>query len=236
DGQRQDDRRTAHRRLPKARRPRSCRPRHGDGRARPHRPTGGRPQTRIGPLSSATHEASTEPTPADPQVTDRGARIGRFVVTAAVRIAKHTMVLQARDPDGSFVAVKLANTMIGGELVDREIDLLRVLGTRPCPGARSVADGTQAGRRYVATRRIPRTDARVAAAELRQGGRPVRALELGARIARAYADLHAAGVLHGQVHPRHVLVDRDGAVGLLDLSVAATASDVPAPARLAARF
>jgi hypothetical protein len=187
-------------------------------------------------LSSATHEASAEPTPADPQVTDRGARIGRFVVTAAVRIAKHTMVLQARDPDGSFVAVKLANTMIGGELVDREIDLLRVLGTRPCPGARSVADGTQAGRRYVATRWIPGTDARVAAAELRQGGRPVRALELGARIARAYADLHAAGVLHGQVHPRHVLVDRDGAVGLLDLSVAATASDVPAPARLAARF
>ena len=157
-------------------------------------------------------------------------------MTAAIRAAKHTTILQGRDPDGSFAAIKLANTTTGSQLVDREIGLLRILDTRSPAGPRSLAEGTQAGRRYVVTRWIPGTDLRLAAAELREGGRPFQALQLARQLARAYADLHAAGILHGQVHPRHTLVDRDASVELLDLSVAATASDLPAPARLAARF
>ena len=49
-------------------------------------------------------------------------------------------------------------------------------------------------------------------------------LDLCGAIAQAYAVLHARGVLHGRVHPRHVLVDGDGSVGLLDFSLAAPAS------------
>jgi DNA-binding helix-hairpin-helix protein with protein kinase domain len=49
-------------------------------------------------------------------------------------------------------------------------------------------------------------------------------LRLCTRIAHAYADLHAVGVLHRQVHPRHVLVDANGSVSLLDFSCAAMLS------------
>jgi serine/threonine-protein kinase len=41
-------------------------------------------------------------------------------------------------------------------------------------------------------------------------------LRLVTRVAGAYARLHARGVLHGDVHPRNVLVQRDGTVRLID--------------------
>jgi serine/threonine-protein kinase len=45
-------------------------------------------------------------------------------------------------------------------------------------------------------------------------------LDMARRICRAYADLHAVGVLHGDVHPRNVLVLRDGGIRLIDLGYA----------------
>ena len=47
-------------------------------------------------------------------------------------------------------------------------------------------------------------------------GRP----EVCAAIAEAYVRLHAAGVLHGDVHPRNVLVNDDGTVRLIDFGLA----------------
>lgn len=41
-------------------------------------------------------------------------------------------------------------------------------------------------------------------------------LRLAAAVADAYARLHARGVVHGDVHPRNLLVERDGTVRLVD--------------------
>jgi len=45
-------------------------------------------------------------------------------------------------------------------------------------------------------------------------------LSLCAEIANAFADVHESGVLHGDVHPRNVLVDGRGRVRLIDLGLA----------------
>ncbi|HYH44239.1 MAG TPA: protein kinase, partial [Thermoanaerobaculia bacterium] len=68
----------------------------------------------------------------------------------------------------------------------------------------------------------PGVDAATAAAEWRERGPEGREelLALCRRIARSYTDLHGRGVLHGDVHPRNVLIDSDGAVWLLDFGVA----------------
>ncbi len=162
-------------------------------------------------------------------------RVGRFEVTALASAGKHATVLQARDADRSFVAVKLAATAVGEQLVEHEQRL--VDGIDPASGLRFVPALVDAGvereQGFLATRWLRGVEARAAASEC-AGRREV--LALCARIARCYAALHAAGVVHGQVHPRHVLVDVDGAVSLLDFAVAASAEIAPPPARLEARF
>jgi serine/threonine protein kinase len=45
-------------------------------------------------------------------------------------------------------------------------------------------------------------------------------LSLCARIAGAFADLHEAGLLHGDVHPRNILVEASGSVRLIDFGLA----------------
>ncbi|HET7433988.1 MAG TPA: lipopolysaccharide core heptose(II) kinase RfaY, partial [Thermoanaerobaculia bacterium] len=50
---------------------------------------------------------------------------------------------------------------------------------------------------------------------------------LCARIANAFATLHERGVIHGDVHPRNVLVQRDGSVRLIDFGNASLDGDAP---------
>ena len=113
--------------------------------------------------------------------------------------------------DGSFVALKLATTRVGaragrarGAHTARARSAMRLRPELRRPGA----DG---GQRWCASRWMRGAAVRAAAAELRDAGSTAGLLALCGRIARAYAALHARGVVHGQVHPRHVLVDGDGA-------------------------
>ncbi len=86
------------------------------------------------------------------------------------------------------------------------------------------------GRAYLEMAYCPGVDAATAAAEWRERpggtGRP-ELLALCRRIAGAYAGLHRRGVLHGDVHPRNVLVDAAGAVWLLDFGVARALDGAP---------
>ena len=158
------------------------------------------------------------------------------MVTAHIARRKHSTLLQARDTDGSFVAVKLARTPAGAELVQRERRLLQSL-TGPVRSAPRVAgSGRTDGRPYCAMSWVHGAEVRVAAAELRDQGSSLELLELCCALARAYGALHASGVLHGRVHPRHVLVDIDGGVGLAGFSLAASGADAPSAAQLAAHF
>lgn len=166
----------------------------------------------------------------------RGIRIDRFTVTAPVRHGKHAIVVQARDQDASFVALKLATTKVGAELVEHQGLVLRPFGAELGAAPRFIASGSAEGQSYCAVSWTPGAEVRTAAAELRAAGHRTTVLALCRDVARAYAALHARAVLHGQVHPRHVLVDGDGTVGLLDFAVAASGRYAPASARLEARL
>jgi hypothetical protein len=169
------------------------------------------------------------------EIPTHGMYIDGFQLTAFARHGKHAAVLQARGGDGSFVALKLATSSLGARLVDRETQMLQSHGDG-CTRPRFVAVGDVDGRRYLASSWLRGTEVRAVASEMRDEGGSVGVLGLCRRVARAYASLHVNGVLHGHVHPRHVLVDGDESVSLLDFSLAHWDSD-PSPAgRLAAPF
>ena len=109
-----------------------------------------------------------------------------------------------------FVAIKARDDEVGDELIDREVGFLQLLDGHLNRGPVD-RFGNRRWRRYCATGWIPGADVRVVASELREQGSPTQRLELCCRLARAYGALHSCGVLHGRVHPRHVLVDVDGA-------------------------
>lgn len=165
----------------------------------------------------------------------RGACVGRFLVTALVSAGRHVSVLQARE-DLSFVALKLARTELGAERIEREARVLRMLGARDGPAARVLATGLAHDRRYSAMSFRQGVDLRGAGAAARQPGRLRELVGLCARIARAYAILHERGVVHGAVHPRHVVEDLDGSISVLDFATAASGADIPPPGWLAGRF
>lgn len=59
---------------------------------------------------------------------------------------------------------------------------------------------------------------------------PAQAVELLEQLAEALAVAHAAGLVHGRVHPGNVLLTRGGAVKLTDLAVSAALPDRAVPA------
>src|SRR4029078_12921136 len=79
------------------------------------------------------------------------------------------------------------------------------------------------GRRYLEIEHLARVDVESEAARLREAdgdSKRTAVRRLSCEIARAYAVLHADGVVHGDVHPRNLLVDRDGHVRLIDFGFA----------------
>ena len=153
-----------------------------------------------------------------------GDRVGGCHVRYAVQIVEDVEVYQAATDDGRRVALKIARPdappATGGLLV-REAAVLRALAGRV--GPRLEQAGEHDGRPYLASAWHDGVDAAEASARLRAIGdrrahRELRALTLA--IVEAYARLHAAGVLHGDVHPRNVLVGAGSTVSLLDFGLA----------------
>ena len=157
---------------------------------------------------------------------ERGMQIGEYAITAVISCGRHATVVQARDAAGRFVALKLPTTTVGEELIAHEQQVLSTL-------SRAVDAGMYDGRPYSATDWVVGAEARVVAADSADRRH---LLQVCRAVARAYAGVHAAGVVHGQVHPRHVLMEDGADATLLDFSVAASAGIAPPPARLEARF
>jgi serine/threonine-protein kinase len=139
-------------------------------------------------------------------------------MTAGAEIRVH----RAHTEDGAVAALKLAHGDIGCLVLAHEERVLRCLPVGPWPAV--IGAGVGAGWDYLALSWVPGADLRAVATELRLEGSRRALARLCADVAKAYAKLHACGVLHGSVHPRNVRVDGDGSVGLLDFAAAAVAS------------
>jgi serine/threonine-protein kinase len=152
-----------------------------------------------------------------------GGEVDGFEVVRAVQVLEDVELYQARRA-GEPVALKALRPgrhAVASMMLAREGAVLRRLDGRVAP--RLVAEGLVDGRPYLAMEWLPGVEVTTAAAELRAGRGPGarRALlELAVAVADAYAALHAAGVLHCDVHPRNLLVAGGGAVGVVDFGVA----------------
>ena len=156
-------------------------------------------------------------------------------VLANVQVLDDTEVHLVRTGDGGHAALKLFNAAGGAtplRRMQREEAILRHLDGKVAP--RVLGAGDRAGAAYLLLEWRPGISAQAAAAEARRAGGESRQalLELCCSIADAYARLHAAGVVHGDVHPRNVLVAADGTVTIIDLGYAVMpASGEPHTAR-----
>lgn len=140
-----------------------------------------------------------------------------FEVLECVQAIEDTELYQVRGPDG-IAALKIERRPGLADGLEWEAAVLEHLGVGVAP--RLLNAGHFGGRRYLAMEWCPGVDAATAAAERRRTGDRPGLLALCHAIAATYADLHGRGVIHGDVHPRNVLVAADGGVRLIDFGLA----------------
>lgn len=149
----------------------------------------------------------------------RDDRVGDLRIVEPIDVVLDTEVYLVRTADGAFAALKMARGGAEARLQDsfaHEAAILRQLGGR-C-GPRLVALGQADGRPYLAVEWIRGVDANIAAAVARGRG-PANRAELAGilkAVAEAYARLHAEGIVHGDIHPRNLLIDGLGRAVLID--------------------
>ena len=164
-----------------------------------------------------------------------GAPVPGGTVARVLQVLDDTEVHLVSHPDGGQSVLKVeraAGTSVRGRL-RREAACLAHLDGAIAP--RLLGQGELEGRAYVEVELVLGSDVGAAAVEWRErGGAAGRAglLSLARGLAEAYAALHERGVLHGDVHPRNALVERDGRVRLIDFGLASGAPGgaLPAPA------
>ena len=135
---------------------------------------------------------------------DSGAMIGAWKIVRCASLIEDSEIYQLRN--GSEVAaLKIARHKKSNlkTLFENEVEILRHLeGSGIAP--RLLESGVHDERPYLIAEWIAGVDAGVAAAQRRHDRASL--IDLCASVAAAYAELHARGVLHADVHPRNVLV------------------------------
>ncbi len=151
-----------------------------------------------------------------------GTHVDGWSVVRCVQTQQDTELYQARDGEGRWVALKICRSgdSVAAAALRRESLLLRALDGKVNP--RPVKEGEWEGRRYLAMEWVEGVDAITAAVEFRRRGdaESLQALmRLTGTILEAYAHLHSQQTLHGDVHPRNILVDGRGAVRIVDFGL-----------------
>jgi hypothetical protein len=161
------------------------------------------------------------------EATDNSPK-GQFVPGMEIAGCEVARVLQSLDDcavyeaisrDRRSVAIKVVPSSapeIAHTMLSHEAKALRLLHGSCTPAL--LAQGESEGDRYLILEWLAGRDVAAEAARLRVAGvRQRHALhKLCLRVLRCYADLHKAGVIHGDVHPGNVVVSPSGSVRLLD--------------------
>jgi eukaryotic-like serine/threonine-protein kinase len=149
-----------------------------------------------------------------------GEQIDDWTAVSCVYLLEDTELWQVRDSAGRWYALKLARSAqdaVVGPRLQREASMLTMLAGRVGPRLTGRAAD------YLVLEWCWGTDVETAAAEYRtwpvEAGRAA-LWQLVTAVVDAYVALHAAGAVHGDVHPGNLLVDRDGRVTILDFAFA----------------
>lgn len=158
-----------------------------------------------------------------------GAAINGWEVVRCVQLLDDVEVYQARAAGPVHAAVKLLRpgaAPVASDLLAAEAAVLPRLAGGPVPPLLQHAEYD--GRPLLITGWCAGVPADRYAAELRQqpdDAGSAGLLRLCRALAEAYAAVHDQGVVHGDVHPRNVLVAADGTVVLIDFGLAHVTGD-----------
>ncbi len=133
---------------------------------------------------------------------EAGARIAGWEIVRCAQLIEDSEIYQLRR--GSDVAgLKIARTAAVRELFENETAILRHLdGSGVTP--RVIDAGVVEERPWIIMEWAAGVDSGVAAAQRRHDRAAL--IEICASIAAAYAEIHARGVVHADVHPRNIIV------------------------------
>lgn len=167
----------------------------------------------------------------EPLLTD-GDEIAGFRIGPCVHIADDTEVYQAAGPDGpvAFKITRPGCPPATEQLLLREAAILNALQGAVAPALYQT--GRHDGRLFVAMEWCRGVPVTTAAQEFRDRRDPDSARELASictAVLNAFATLHAAGVVHGDVHPMNVLIDAAGAARVIDFGFARMPGVEPIP-------
>ncbi len=156
----------------------------------------------------------------------RGESVGEWTIVRCVQSLEDTELYLVSSGNGQWGALKIARPgdAAAERMLQNEMELLGGNDVTSLPEL--LASGLWRERSFLVTEWIFGINAESAAAEIRAGGDPDSRPQLhalGTAILEAYSGLHEHGLLHGDIHPRNLLVDRHGRVTILDLGLSARA-------------
>lgn len=158
-----------------------------------------------------------------------GSAFSHYMVSHCVQVLEDTEVYQLKGVDGQFAALKIARegaAEVMLTLLQHEEEILRTLGGASAP--RLLDSGVVAGRNFIVMDWCSGVWVTNAVAEIRRlftSGARSELLKLCCEITRAYSTLHERGILHGDIHPKNILVDQNGAVSLIDFGLSRKVGD-----------
>jgi serine/threonine protein kinase len=162
-----------------------------------------------------------------------GSKLGEYQVVQVVQVLEDTEIYRVRDPAGGISILKLVTSPVSSWpylALSNEALVLEHLAGPPAPRLFNAVTGQP--RPYLVMELCPGPDAESVAAALRRpwvGSARERLADICLKIVIAYSALHFRGVVHGDVHPRNLMIDPNGnIVRLIDFGFARRVDVLPA--------
>jgi serine/threonine-protein kinase len=155
---------------------------------------------------------------------ETGMKVGGAEVIRCVQICEDTDLYCATSSDGETAALKVLRPNVRPEieqLFNREAEALKRLDGSVSP--RLLRSGVEGNHRYLLIEWCTGEDCSTATAKLKWWGDAnvrERLIRFCAAILDAYAQLHAQGIIHSDIHPRNVLVGDEYSVKIIDFGLA----------------